>query len=228
MQFKPSLTPLLPPSSTLAVLVTLVAIHCSALLPFLSKLTAPPFAPFAPFAPQPPSPLQISLPPFLPLNHMMVIHTTHLCKQCDASCLQPSLIEPEFLPPIWSGRGWFLRVAFKTTMTCFDDHLLRSIFCYRCVADALRWCVVIKTCFSTDSEVVPQIVILFFPVPEQTDNWSWNNSANLEVVPQIVILSFQYLNKQTTALREVNDSRLRIYEQVLSHSPQKNFMIRVS
>ena len=35
---------------------------------------------------------------------------------------------------------------------------------------AQQWCVVIKTCFSTDSEVVPQIMIL----------------------------SFQYLNKQTT------------------------------
>ena len=171
MQFKPSLTPLLPPPSTLAVLVTLVAIHCSVLLPFLSKLTAPPFAPFAPFAPQPPSPLQISPPAchsilwwsFIPPTSANSV-TPHACK------LQPSLIEPEFLPPIWSGRGWFLRVAFKTTMTCFDDHLLRSIFCYRCVADALRWCVVIKTCFSTDSEVVPQIVILFFPVPEQTDN----------------------------------------------------------
>ena len=28
------------------------------------------------------------------------------------------------------------------------------------------------------------------------------------------IFFVQYLNKQTTALREVNDSRLRIYEQV--------------
>ena len=28
------------------------------------------------------------------------------------------------------------------------------------------------------------------------------------------IFVVQYLNKQTTALREVNDSRLRIYEQV--------------
>ena len=28
------------------------------------------------------------------------------------------------------------------------------------------------------------------------------------------IFVLQYLNKQTTALREVNDSRLRIYEQV--------------
>ena len=30
----------------------------------------------------------------------------------------------------------------------------------------------------------------------------------------INIFFVQYLNKQTTALREVNDSRLRIYEQV--------------
>ena len=30
------------------------------------------------------------------------------------------------------------------------------------------------------------------------------------------IFFVQYLNKQTTALREVNDSRLRIYEQVFT------------
>ena len=37
-------------------------------------------------------------------------------------------------------------------------------------------------------------------------------STVLETNPHLGVL--QYLNKQTTALREVNDSRLKIYEQV--------------
>ena len=36
----------------------------------------------------------------------------------------------------------------------------------------------------------------------------------------------QYLNKQTTALREVNDSRLRIYEQVFA-SHQQNYHTKI-
>ena len=37
-------------------------------------------------------------------------------------------------------------------------------------------------------------------------------SLVLETNPHLGVL--QYLNKQTTALKEVNDSRLKIYEQV--------------